>query len=142
MKINALSFSSMIAGSALLASAAMAGDFHRLVGVIADGGGANCTYTTPKNTSSAMEMAVFEFQTPAADSYRCYVTSNTTGQDLIVRLIGLTGSPLASVTTPVNGAGATPYIGLGGVFLFQCTVSSGAGSPVNGGYYRICAQRQ
>lgn len=120
----------------------IAGDFHRLVGPIANGGGTNCTWTTPKNASTAMEMDVFEFGTPAIDGYRCSITGNTTGQDLTVRLIGLTGLPLASFTTAVNGVGSTPYVVLGSPFLFQCTVSSGAGSPVNGGNYRVCAQRQ
>lgn len=119
-----------------------AGDFHRLVGGIPDGGGTNCTWTTPKNTSTAMEMDVYEFQTPVSDSYRCCINSNATGQDLYVRLIGLTGSPLVSFTTPVNGTGCTAYTGLGGGFVFQCTVASGASSPVNGGNYRVCAQRQ
>jgi hypothetical protein len=89
-----------------------------------------------------MEMDVYEFQTPAADSYRCCINGNTTGQDLFVRLIGLTGSPLASFTTPVNGTGCTAYTSLGGGYVFQCTVASGAASPVNGGNYLVCAQRQ
>lgn len=125
-----------------LSGNATAGDFHRLVGTIANAGGTNCTWTTPKNTSTAMEMDVFEFQTPATDSYRCCITSNGTGQDLTVRLIGLTGAPLQSVTTAVNGAACTAYNALAGGFLFECKVASGAGSPVNGGNYRICAQRQ
>ena len=77
-------------GTYLFAGEAAAGDFHRLVGTIADAGGTNCTYSTPKNTSSAMEMGVFEFQTPVTDSYQCCITSNSTGQDLFVRLVGLT----------------------------------------------------
>ena len=132
----------IVAAGTTIGGSAIAGDFHRLVGGIADAGGTNCTWTTPKNTSTAMEMDVFEFQTPAADSYRCSITSNGTGQDLTVRLIGLTGAPLATFVTAVNGVGATPYVALGGGFLFQCKVASGAGSPVNGGNYRICAQRQ
>lgn len=68
-------------------------------------------------------------------------SANTTGQDLTVRLIGLTGAPLATCVTPVNGVCSTPFVGLGGGFLFQCTVSSGAGSPVNGGFYRLGVQR-
>lgn len=132
----------MIVGGIMVLGTAVAGDFHRLVGTINNGGGTNCTWTTPKNTSTAMEMAVFEFQTPAADNYRCYITSNGTGQDLTVRLIGLTGGPLATVVTPVNGVGATAYTSLGAGYLFQCTVASGAGSSVNGGNYQICAQRQ
>lgn len=119
-----------------------AGNFKRMVGVMADGGGVNCAYVTPKNTGTAMEMDVYEFQTYVADSYRCCISGNTTGQDLYVRLIGLIGNPLASFVTPVNGTGCTGYIGLGASYLFQCTVASGAGSPVNGSWYRLCVQRQ
>lgn len=126
----------------VLSTNALAGDFHRLVGSIANGGGLICTSTTPRNANTAMEIDVFEFQTPAADNYRCRITTNNTGQDLIIRLIGLTGSTLATSTTPINGAGQTAYTLLGANYLYQCTVASGAGSAVNGGDYRICVQRQ
>lgn len=127
----------------LFAGDANAGQFKRLVGTIADFGGQIVAHASPLNTSTAMEMDVYEFTTPAADSYRCRIIGNTTGQDLTVRLIGLTGSPLASCTTPVNGPCDTPYTALGGGFLFQCTVSSGAGSPVAAGaHYVITVQRQ
>ena len=137
----------VVATSAFLAGFAysgstVAGDFHRLVEPVANGGGLECTWSTPQNTGSAMEMAAYEFTTPAADSYRCRITSNSTGQDLTLRLIGLTGSPIVSVTTPVNGTGLTSYVSLGGGYTFQCTVASGAGSPVSGGNYRVCVQRQ
>jgi hypothetical protein len=120
---------------------AEAGQFKRLTGsnLLADGGILQ-VYATPLNTASAMEIDVYEFQT-VADSWSCRVTANTTGQDLVVRLIGLTGAPIATCVTPVNGTCATPAIALGGGFLFQCTVASGAGSPVNGGFYRLGVQR-
>lgn len=89
-----------------------------------------------------MQMEVFEWVTSGADSHRCCIFNNNTGQDLFLRLIGLTGSPLVSFQTAVNGTGCTPFIGLGGGFAFQCTVSSGAGSPVVlGGFYRVGACR-
>ncbi len=120
---------------------AEAGQFKRLTGsnLLANGGFLQ-VYATPLNTGTAMEMDVYEFQS-VADSWRCFISANTTGQDLTVRLIGLTGAPLATCVTPVNGACFTPFVGLGGGFLFQCTVSSGAGSPVNGGFYRLGVQR-
>ena len=80
---------------------------------------------SPKNVSTAMAMEIDEFITPAADSYRCLITGNTTGQDLFVRLIGLTGAQIGFFQTAVNGTGCTPFFGLGGGFAFQCTVASG-----------------
>jgi hypothetical protein len=120
---------------------AEAGQFKRLTGsnLLANGAFLQ-VYATPVNTGTAMEMDVYEFLS-VADSWRCFVSANTTGQDLTVRLIGLTGAVLGTCVTPVNGICQTPFVGLGGGFLFQCTVSSGAGSPVNGGFYRVGVQR-
>jgi predicted small integral membrane protein len=90
-----------------------------------------------------MAMEVFEFVSPAVDTYRCCIQSNTTGQDLFVRLIGLTGVQLAAIQTGVNGNGCTAFIGLGAGFAFQCTVASGAGSPVGAAaHYVLGACRQ
>jgi hypothetical protein len=71
-----------------------------------------------------MAMEVFEFTAPG---YRCCIQQNSTGQGLFVRLIGLTGSPLASALTAVNGGGCTGFINLGAPFAFQCTVAREAG---------------
>lgn len=121
---------------------AEAGQFKRLTGSnLLPNGGSIQALGSPLNTGPAMEMDVYEFQS-VADSWRCFVNANTTGQDLTVRLIGLTGAPLATCVTPVNGTCATPFVALGGGFLFQCTVSSGAGSPVlPNSFYRVGVQR-
>jgi hypothetical protein len=123
---------------------AEAGQFKRLTGSnLLPNGGSIQVYASPLNTNTAMEMDVYEFQTTAvADSWRCFVNANNTGRNLIVRLIGLTGAPVASCVTPVNRTCGTPFVGLGPNFLFQCTVSSGAGSPVvRGSVYRVGVQR-
>jgi len=123
---------------------AEAGQFKRLTGSnLRPNGGSIQVYASPLNTNTAMEIDVYEFQTTAvADAWRCFVNANNTGQDLTVRLIGLTGAPLATCVTPVNGSCFTPFVNLGAGFLFQCTVSSGAGSPVlRGSVYRVGVQR-
>jgi hypothetical protein len=119
----------------------MAGQFKNLHGGIANGS-CNSAHSSPKNVSSAMAMEVFEFVTPVADSYRCCILSNATGQDLFVRLIGLTGAELAFFNTAVNGTGCTPFIGLGAGFAFHCTVATGAGNPVGAAaHYSVGACR-
>jgi len=115
---------------------AMAGQFKNLHGSIANGA-CNSAHSSPKNVSSAMAMEVFEFVTPVQDNYRCCIQSNSTGQDLFVRLIGLTGSPLASFQTAVNGTGCTPFTLLGAGFAFHCTVATGAFSPVGAGAHYV-----
>jgi len=116
--------------------AAMAGQFKNIHTTI-PGGGCVSAHSSPENVNSAMAMEVFEFVTPAVASYRCCISNNTTGQDLFVRLIGLTGAQLALFQTPVNGTGCTASIGLGSPFAFQCTVASGAGSPVGAGAHYV-----
>lgn len=121
---------------------AAAGQFKTLSSPVPN---ASCVfmYSTPTNQSTAMGMEIYEFVTPAADNYRCCITANTTGQDLVVRVLGLTGAPLASAITPVNGTICTPYVGLTAPFAFQCNVSGGGGSPVlANSYYRIAVCRQ
>jgi hypothetical protein len=130
-----------LATGLLWGGGATAGQFKNLHGSIPDNG-CNSAHSSPKNVSSAMAMEVYEFVTPVADSYRCCILSNTTGQDLFVRLIGLTGSPLQSFQTAVNGTGCTPLNALGAGFAFQCTVASGAGSPVSAtAHYSVGACR-
>lgn len=100
---------------------------------------------SPTNHNTAMEMDVWEFLSRnGAGSYRLRIVQNSTGQDLTVRMIGLTGTQLGAVTctTAVNGVCDTPSIALGANFLFQAIVSSGAGSPVGAGaLYTIAIQR-
>jgi hypothetical protein len=126
----------------LWGTGAMAGEYKNLHGSIPNAGCISA-HSSPRNVSSAMAMEVYEFVTPVADTYRCCIQSNTTGQDLFVRLIGLTGSQLAFFQTAVNSTGCTPFVGLGAGFAFQCTVASGAGSPVGGAaHYILGACRQ
>lgn len=126
----------------LLSGQAMAGEFKNLHSPVPNAG---CVYaySTPTNQNTAMGIEYYEFVTPAADNYRCCITANTTGQDLVVRVLGLTGAPAASAVTPVNGTACTPYAGLSAPFAFQCNVSGGSGSPViANSYYRIAVCRQ
>ncbi len=118
---------------------AIAGQYKDLHGDI-PAGGCISALSNPRNVSSAMAMEVYEFVTPAIDSYQCCIKANTTGQDLFVRLIGLTGAPLDSFETAPNGLGCTAFVALGSGFAFQCTVASGAGLPV-GGKYKVAACR-
>jgi hypothetical protein len=120
----------------------MAGSFKEISTVGLANGGTRSAHSSPFNVSSAMQIEVFEFVTNAQDGWRCCINANTTGQDLFVRLFGLTGVQLASFQTAVNGTGCTPFVGLGSGFAFQCTVATGAGSPVNAGaHYVIGVQR-
>jgi hypothetical protein len=126
----------------LWSTGAMAGQFKNLHGVLANPGCISA-HSSPRNVSSAMGIEIYEFVTPATDFYRCCITSNATGQDLFVRLMGLTGLPLASFQTAVNGGGCTANINLLGSFAFQCTVSSGSGAPVSPvAHYVFAACRQ
>src|SRR4051812_36918949 len=50
---------------------------------------------SPTNRNTAMEMDVFEFLSRAgAGSYRLRILQNSTGQQLNLRMIGLTGAQL------------------------------------------------
>jgi len=113
----------------LWGAGAIAGQYKNFPDSIPDAA-CSVAHSSPRNVSSAMEMEVYEWVSPAGDSYQCCINQNNTGQDLFVRLIGLTGTVLESFQTPVNGTGCTPFVGLGAGFAFQCTVASGAGSPV------------
>ena len=138
----AISAAAGLCAATFLSDGAMAGQFKYVHTPIPN---ANCVfmYSTPTNQSTAMGMEIYEFTTPAADNYRCCITANTTGQDLVIRLLGLTGAPAANGFTPVNGTGCTPYAGLGAPLPFQCSVSGGGGSPVvANSYYRIAICRQ
>lgn len=128
-------------GILLFDAKASAGEFKNLTAIP----NASCVnvHSSPLNVNSAMAMEVFEFTAPAADGYRCCIQQNSTGRGLFVRLIGLTGSPLASALTAINGGGCTGFINLGAPFAFQCTVASGAGAPiVANGHYILGACRQ
>jgi hypothetical protein len=130
------------AAAALGAAGAQAGEFKTLNTQSLPVGGVIHAYSSPKNTSSAMEMEVYEWQTPAGGTYNCGIDLSNGVPPLHVNLIGLTGAPLASCTT-VSGTCTTPTISLGGGFKFMCTVSSGAGSAAIGdlAWYRIAVKR-
>lgn len=140
---NIVAMTAILATGLVLSRDAMAGSFKIIDTAGLADGGARIVHSSPFNVGSAMEIEVFEWVTNVGgDSWRCGINSNSTGQDLTVRLIGLLGAPAASCTTPVNGTCATAFVGLAGGFAFQCTVSSGAGSPVSlGGHYTLFVQR-
>jgi hypothetical protein len=123
---------------------AEAGQFKRMTGsnLLANGGFIQA-YASPLNTGAAMEMDVYEFQTtPVQDGWRCFVNANNTGRALNVRMINVIGTVATSCTTLVNGTCFTPFINLAPNLLFQCTVSTGNGSPVAvGSLYRFGVQR-
>jgi hypothetical protein len=124
---------------------AEAGQFKRMTGSnLLPNGGFIQAYASPLNTGAAMEMDVYEFQTipVLVDGWRCFVNVNTTGRALNVRMINVIGTVATSCTTPVGGTCFTPFINLSPNLLFQCTVSTGNGSPVAAGsFYRFGIQR-
>src|ERR1700731_411625 len=87
-------------GILLVDAKASAGEFKNVTAI--PSGGCVNVHSSPLNVNSAMGMEVFEFQTAAVGGYRCCIQQNSTGRGLFVRLIGLTGSPLGSFTTPVH----------------------------------------
>jgi hypothetical protein len=137
-------FGAVIVAVLVFSGEAPAGQFKRIIGGgLTDGGGFVFAHASPRNFGNAMEMDVYEFETPASDSYRCGILNNNTGRSLNVRLVGVNGTIINSCATPVNGTCATPFVGLFGGLLFQCTVSTGFGSPVTDpAYYRFFVQRQ
>lgn len=140
--LGILALTTILATGLALSRDATAGSFKVVSTLGLANGGARFAWSSPFNVSSAMEIEVYEWVTNATDGWRCGISSNSTGQDLQVRLIGLTGTVLASCVTPVNGTCGTPFVGLGFGFAFHCTVSSGAGSPVIlGSNYRFFVQR-
>src|SRR4051794_14138664 len=137
-------FAALVIGAtaaSLVAAGAQAGEFKTLNTQSLPVGGVIHAYSSPKNTSTAMEMEVYEWQTPSAGgTYTCGIDLSSGVPPLHVNLIGLTGIPLASCTGTTC---TTPTIGLGGGFKFMCTVSSGAGaaSPGDLAWYRITVKR-
>lgn len=126
------------------ASQATAGQFKTLddVASLAQGGNVQA-YSSPKNTSLAMEMETYEWKTGPTDRYRCSIFSNVTGQDLQLKLVGLTGSAISSCVTAVNGTCSTTCANIVGGAKFSCTVTSGYGSPIAGNtsFYGIRVER-
>src|SRR3954469_20116068 len=136
-------FAALVIGAtaaSLVAAGAQAGEFKTLNTQSLPVGGVIHAYSSPKNTSSAMEMEVYEWQKSVTGPSTCGIDLSSGIPPLHVNLIGLTGTPLASCTGTTC---TTPTIGLGGGFKFMCTVSSGAGSstPSDGAWYRIAVKR-
>jgi hypothetical protein len=122
----------MAVAAVALAATAEAGQFKRLETTTLPIGGFVDGFSSAQNHNVAMQGDVFEFVTPAGGTFTCGIVANNTGRALTVRLISLTGSTLQTCTTPVNGGCTTPAQGLGGNFLFQCTVfGPGGGLPAN-----------
>jgi hypothetical protein len=140
--IEILGLGTALAAALFATTDASAGQFKRLDATASLGVGGQVTaWANPQNHNIAMEMDTYEFLS-ASGNWRCRILFNNTGTGLHLSLVGLTGTVLQSCTTPVNGTCDTPDIGLGGDFLFQCIVASGAGSPVGANsLYQIGIQR-
>lgn len=140
----ALALAATAGGVLLGTSAASAGQLKTLNTQVLGVNGQVTAYSSPKNTNSAMEMEVYEWQTAAVQvNWRCRILSNQTTRALSLRMIGLTGVELASCTTAPGGTCDTPSVTLGATFKFMCTVATGAGSPIpsDTSWYRIAVQR-
>lgn len=114
-----------------IAGPATAGQFKRLDASSLAVGGQIAALASPQNQGAAMEMDVFEFQTPAAGgSFRCRILSNTTGQTLNLRFMGVNGTIISSCAAANNGSCDAGTFSLVGNLLFQCLVATGNGTPV------------
>jgi hypothetical protein len=123
---------------------ASSGQFKTLNTQTLGAGGQVFTYSSPKNTNTAMELETYEFQTTSSQvNWRCRITANQTSRALTVRMLGLTGVQLATCTTPAGGTCDTPAITLGSNFKFMCVVATAAGSPIPSdlSWYQIAVQR-
>jgi hypothetical protein len=134
-------------GAAVLVTGgqALAGQFKRLSRVATLAVGAQATaFSSPQNQGAAMEMDVWEYlSAPAGASYRCRITSNSTGRQLRLARVGVNATIQASCITPVNGTCDLPFVAHTGNLLFQCIVATGNGSPVTtGSTYGFAVQRQ
>lgn len=145
-RFAALLSSALVVGATMASLAptgAMAGQFKTLNTQGLAPGGQVGVFSSPKNTSSAMEMEVYEWPSPASGTYNCGIALNSTGQVLRVNMIGLTGVSIGSCTTVAGGTCSTSSVSLGGGFKFMCTVASGAGFPISsdGSWYQIAVRR-
>lgn len=114
-----------------LADTAQAGQFKRLNASGLAVGGQIAALASPQNQGAAMEMDVYEFQTPTnGGSFRCRILTNTTGQTLNLRFIGVNGTIIASCAAANNGSCDAGTFSLVGNLLFQCLVATQNGAPV------------
>jgi hypothetical protein len=129
----------------MFAAETNAGQFKRMTGSSALAvNGQISAQASPRNQGAAMEMDVYEWQSQAAGaaSYRCRITSNTTGRTLNLRLIGVNGTIISSCSAVNLGTCNTGTFGVVANLLFQCTVSTANGSPVGGAaQYTFAIQR-
>src|SRR5581483_1441227 len=140
----------IISGALLLATAVIAvlalygqtiaGQFKRLNASTLAVGAQITAHASPVNQGNAMEMDTYEFLVaPAGGNYRCRIVSNSTGQTLNLRLIGVDGTIASSCAAPNGGTCNTGTFALVGNLLFQCLVSTHNGAPVVGGAHYIFA---
>jgi hypothetical protein len=133
---------------AILAGPADAGQFKRLSATATLVPGAQVqVFGSPQNQGAAMEMDVYEFLSAGTAAtltgYRCRILSNSTGQTLNLRLIGVNGSVISSCAATSPGFCDLPFSSLVGNLLFQCTVATGNGAPViPSRFYSLAVQRQ
>jgi hypothetical protein len=111
-----------------------AGQFKRMTGssTLAVNGSISAQ-ASPRNQGAAMEMDTYEWQSQAAGaaSFRCRITSNTTGQTLNLKWLGVNGTIIDSCSALNLGTCDTGVHGLVANLLFQCVVSTANGSPVS-----------
>jgi hypothetical protein len=96
----------------------------------------NCCVVDPDSglpvpDMGSMETDVYEFQSAHNfNSYSCSIVSNTTGQALNLRMIGLTGDIIGSCIAAADGTPCTVTGFLQEFRLWLCTVSTAPGRPV------------
>jgi hypothetical protein len=122
-----------------------AGQFKRMTGsnTLAVNGNISA-HASPRNQGTAMEMDTYEWQSQSAGaaSYRCRITSNTTGQTLNLKWLGVNGTIIDSCSAANLGTCNTGVHGTVGNLLFQCIVSTANGAPVSGtAHYIFAVQR-
>ncbi|HXH08477.1 MAG TPA: hypothetical protein VNP04_01695 [Alphaproteobacteria bacterium] len=123
---------------------ALAGQFKTLNTAGLGVGGSISAHSSPKNFGQAMEMEVYEWPTASTGgNYRCQITSNSTGQTLNLRLIGVNGTIISSCAAANGGTCSTPTAALVGNLKFMCLVATQFGAPVSSSaHYVIAVQRQ
>jgi hypothetical protein len=134
-----------LAAAMMFAAETNAGQFKRMTGssTLAVNGSISA-HASPRNQGAAMEMDTYEWQSQAAGaaSYRCRITSNTTGRTLNLRFIGVNGTIVSSCSAVNLGTCDTGTFAVVSNLLFQCLVSTANGSPVSGtAHYIFAVQR-
>jgi len=119
-----------------------AGQFKRMTGssTLAVNGNISA-HASPRNQGNAMEMDTYEWQSQASGSasFRCRITSNTTGQTLNLKWLGVNGTIIDSCSALNGGTCDTGVHATVGNLLFQCIVATANGSPVSASAHYIFA---